>query len=206
MLAAPDLARIRLVTARYHELNGLGRMGMGVAFVIGAGVWSQIPGETLAAVVAMATVVGIGGLFEWVSRRHYYEPRFGRVTAASAEPYSFGRAFGLIYGAVVSIAMIAGYPNLMMLAGAATVSVRLATDWRFRPYLAVDIAAGVVAVTLYGVRPHAMPVDEYLAQAFALIGASAMLTGLCDHLLLVRTLKPTARATEHEQPAHVDAL
>jgi hypothetical protein len=188
------LERIRLLSRRFHELQGLrvALAGAMLALVVGGYVLTTPKPSDNGAIAAMLAsfVLIVPGVW---SLNRYYATRFGRqVPSPSRNP----RALVLIwsgYLVVVSTlnAMFGGIP-----AGAPTVAtVALASiwlairDWPWRAYYLgapMAVAIGFAAsAPITGILAPGMTV----ATLFLLLGASMVPIGLLDHLLLVKLVK-----------------
>jgi hypothetical protein len=192
----PQLARIRLVTRRYAELQGLGRCLLGAGSVAGAGVSGVVPGDY------DIFVIGLVWLSVVVSGRpivlKYYADRFGRVAQPSESQQPKFWLLFLLFGVPTMIAQAVGpgYPNAMFLSIAIFLAWQLVRDWPVRKHLIIDVGAASLASALF--VGETMPgTGEYWAMAFTITGAAAMITGALDHRLLVRTLPGVHDRQEH---------
>ena len=199
-----DLARIRLVTARYGELRGLINATMAVGLLLGmwsAAAWFGLPGGIWGIVP--------GALLAWLAMyalEHRYDEVFGRVRQCAPESW-YRRLLPFSIAASVVIDghfRGSGYPSTLfslLAAGHAWVAVR---DWPTRGYYAIAAGLTGTAAALYsGVADSSASHDVGLFTALTLLGVGTIITGLLDHRLLVTTLKP--RAERGAQEEHVQS-
>jgi hypothetical protein len=187
------LDRIRLLSARFHELQGLRLAFAGVCLTVGMGGYltaTPNPTDSGALIAVAASFLPVIAAMPWLNR--YYATTFGRQTRRRTR---YAALFLILYFVIagslhVSILSIpAGAPTL---ATVVLVSLFVAIrDWPWRAYYVGAAAAVVIgfAVSASGV-----------ATVFLLLGASFIPIGLFDHLLLVKLMKEArpagARATE----------
>jgi len=200
------LARIRLVTRRYDDMQGLVRGSMGVGFIVGAGVFVLVPGD-LAIYVSVLVFLSLALPGARLAEK-YYADRFGRVAQPAESrrprPTVIGLIFGLILGLTTIAAKIAGpgYPINIFLMCASFLGWQLVRDWPLRKYLIIDVCAASMASALFvGQTPPGT--DEYFVMCFAITGAAAMITGWLDHRFLVRTLPGVQ---DRQEPQYADTL
>lgn len=186
---AQDLDRIRLVTERYAELQGLRHVLIGCVFSVLFGglllVRGQRPGDlTLMLSLVLAFALIVPGML-WLDR--YYERSFGRLS-----PRAGTHARTLVPATLVALL------GLHSLVGAPRFSVyflgwaafALWITWRdspFRTYWLLHVAAGLLGTV---VQWRSGGTDEGYALGIAAIGAASVLTGFRDHQLLAATLRP----------------
>lgn len=203
MTETERLERIRLVTRRYDELQGLTRCSFGLGCIVAAAVSVATPAGSLNFVVA--ALAGLSVLVPSARiARQYYSERFGRVAHETDESKWRGWVIGGAAGmsAIVEQNIGPRYPQPFFVAIALFLAWSLVRDWPWRKYLIVDVCAAVFASALYvGVAPAEK--EPYWWMCVALMGSAALITGMCDHRLLVRTL--TATRSPQEQP-HADAV
>ena len=185
------LARIRLLTARFYELQGLR-----VAFA-GAIMASVMAGYLIAAtptssgaLIAMLTSFGLMIPGEWWLHR-YYARTFGRQVSKPRNRVPV-IAFVLIYFAV-GVYLDRRFPEIP--AGAPTAAtVMLASvwvairDWRWRAHY---LCAPVAVITTFGANVFGAEVVDpgmTLATTLLAMGLSFVPIGLLDHRLLVKLL------------------
>ncbi len=191
-------ARIRLVTRRYHELQGLGRCCWGLGLVAGSLVAAHVLKSDWGLLWVLLVFAGVAVPGTVVSER-LYKQRFGRVAALDQDG---PRRMGLLMGAAFGCAFIVerhfagpGYPHPFFMVLAAISAWPLVRDWPLRKYLVVEVAATVLISALYvTVKPVALPDNDtflresFIWQGFGLLGLALMVTGMLDHRLLVSTL------------------
>ena len=184
----PDVERIRYVTGHFRALQGFRTVPLGLfVFFLTQG------GQAWPAVAQLGSVAVLAGL--WALIDAYYRHAFGRVERLPTA----GREvlFWVIGGLAFVGAVVAEQawqppvsPTLLVL------GVLLAYPWlldRVRPYHA--LFGGLVA--LFGLLPllpgvtREAPWWAFDGPAMGLLfGGGIILTGVLDHLLLVRTLPP----------------
>jgi hypothetical protein len=208
-LPNPDIERIRFVTERFTELEGLIPATFGASLIIGAllahGV-GHVPGREPGRLVLMMTysMVGFGTPLHGLYRR-----TFGDVVATIRRtPFS----------AVISVLVMLGvmadlnFPHSTTPRPSfAAVALTLSSIWivlrdgRWRVHYLVAVAAGVAAVAVTGAVPSpdrwhfdAAGSEAHLL-AYSLIGLGILVAGLFDHHLLASTLRP-ARLERDREP------
>jgi hypothetical protein len=187
----PRLERVRLLSARFHELQGLrvALAGACMALVVGGYLIATPRPTDNGSMVAMLASFGpvIPGIW-WLNR--YYATNFGRQVWKSPR---YVKLFTLIYFIVASIlnyaipSIPAGTPTVAIVALASLwVTIR---DWPWRAYYlgATAAVAGGFIASASGVgllRP-----GMTLATLFILLGTSMVVIGVLDHLLLVKLVR-----------------
>ena len=204
------IARIRFVTRRHRELQGLRLVA--VSLCVLAAFWSRPymealreagPGPAFAglllSLLPFFLAAGLHAYFDG-----YYLRRFGAV----ANGWSWDDVWrvGLMIGAfVLDLASLDdGLPIAMLLAGSVIGLHAAVRDWPWRWHqllLPVAGALGTMAVASGAVRVDG--VDAYCRGPLTLVQAAAAVAALFDHRLLARTLPPhpdVTAATEHADP------
>ena len=198
------LERIRLLSRRFRELQGLRIAFVGAALVLVLGgylITTSKPTDT-GAMIAVAISFVLIVPAQW-RLNHYYAAKFGRQV--SSRPPNYWRFFfiGFAYSVVTSTLnakipeIPAGAPSLAFVAMA---SIWLAIrDWPWRAYYllaTVAVATGFIAsAPVTGVLEPGMT----LAAIFLLLGASMVPIGVLDHLLLVRLMKEVRESQAEAQ-------
>ena len=192
------LHRIRLLSARFNELQGLriALFGASVAFSVGAYlVVAPRPTDT-GAMVALLMAVGpaIPGV-RWLDR--YYATTFGRQVAN--HPPILRRIGMFLAFFVTSMWLNARFPGIP--AGAPTVaivallSVWVAIrDWPWRTYYLIAPTAVGIAFSASASAGGAFDPGVTLAMIFLALGASMVAIGLLDHWVLMRLVKDARQA------------
>jgi hypothetical protein len=204
----PDIALVHLVVSHYRELQGLRTMAdAGGMVVIGAGLCLlrfNVTGLLFA--VDLAVLCAYGWLW-WKWTQHsitaYYANRFGRVAAKTWGPsvpittviaIEFGQSFinwhvGTTASVLLFVVMLAGRP--------AWTVVR---DWPHRLHWLLPTVAGIVAALSFADVVSREQAGLWWGQFDVVLGATLLVAGWFDHLLLCKTLKPsdaTAEATDN---------
>lgn len=186
------LERIRLLSARFNELQGLRVALAGACMAVGIGVYlfstpSPTGNGTMVA-LAVSFVPVLAGM-RWLDR--YYATTFGR------QIWTRSRHLALFVLGYLGIALIlntwtpeiaAGGPTLGIVALASLwIAIR---DWPWRAYyLGVTLAiAATFAATTSGAGLIPDP-GLTLGALFLAVGVSMVVVGMLDHLLLVKLLK-----------------
>lgn len=187
------LERIRLLSARFHELQGLRAALAGAAIAVTTGAYLLVTpaptnnGAMVALVIAFLPVLpGV----RWLNR--YYADTFGRQVF-DPKPYVRPSLFLLWYAAIGTLlnasipAIPAGTPTA---ATVAIVSVWVALrDWPWRAYYLLAPAAVALAFTATASGGGFLAPGQTLVVSFLAIGLSMVAIGLLDHWLLVRLMK-----------------
>lgn len=200
-----DLDRIRFVTRYFHDLQGLTRVGFGLALLSGA-TGLAIPGPLGLAPIVVGGAAGI-----WLSRRSksYYASRFGQVERRAVNPLSPRGQRVLILVYLVSLAWFFAMASFHPLAPSPATTARffcfgcgalsIGVWWRRGSWLwqAHYLAFGVLCLGLGLAAPFDAISPLLLAlsrqgEAYLLYGAYLLVTGLFDHLILVRTMPQLA--------------
>ena len=202
MMHEDRLARIRLVSARYRDLQGLRYVCVGMALALTFGGTLALPfvppGPLWLTQAAMFLALVVPGHF-WLDR--YYAATFGRQVPARdhhgvrAGLLVFAAMFvidaALRTGPLAASALIAGVYSLW-------IAVR---DWPFRPH---HVSAAVVAAV--GVALHLSPFgaaspSQATAATMGLLGVTWILIGFLDHRLLVSLMQARQDEAEAIEPA-----
>jgi hypothetical protein len=185
------LDRIRLLSARFHELQGLrvALAGACMALVVGGYLvaWPQ-PTNNGAMVAMLVSFVPVVAIMPLVNR--YYATTFGR------QVWTPSRNLPLFMGIYLVIAwsMNAWIPEIPA-GGPTTATVALLSGWvaiRDWPWRASYLlATAAVALGLAASAPVGglLAPNMTLGVMFLLIGASMVPIGVLDHLLLVKLMK-----------------
>lgn len=197
------LERIRLLSSRFHELQGLRVALAGIAIIIAVGgylIAAPVPTNNGAMIALAASFVLMGPSMWWLNR--YYAATFGRQVW---KPGRFTWLFLPAYFVVASL-LNASIPSIP--AGAPTaatvvvVSVWVAIrDWPWRAYYLAAPLAVAMAFTFTASGGGVMNPHLTLAVIFLTIGASFVPIGMLDHMLLVKLMKE-ARAPESATAAN----
>jgi hypothetical protein len=198
-MSTKNPALIRLVAARYRELQGLRTVGdAGFLLLNAAGFWFIMwtERESFALVFGAALSVYLWWYF-WRLRTQldqYYAARFGRV---GPQFYYWPVFLWMMQGPMAAPilsdmgapATIAKALVLMLIAARpAWIAIR---DFPFRAHwLVVAIVGILLAAQLPATRPA---IFVWQMRVFFEVGLAWAFAGLCDHLILVRTLVGSPR-------------
>ena len=213
----PDerLERIMFVTRRFGELRGLVSACAGAFLVLGVVVWSLLPADGRNVFQNVAFFAGMGTMWAMGAIEAYYDRWYGQAPLLPSSPGPDPRPVkpdtigALIVQSALMIDMVRGfiYPGGGSVAAAAIVGYSLwvmARDWRYRPYYVLGLAAGAAGLVITWAVPLGLRVDGYRNAAvavpfvlnYALIGIALVVTGLLDHRLLARAMRPAAGISE----------
>jgi hypothetical protein len=200
------LARIRFVTERYPELQGLRDVCLGAGCAVFA--WFARGQSENGVFVTLLLTAGVACWGAVLSDR-YYKQRFGRVLIHDrGRAVKVGASIGIAFAVCFQMdRALAGkdLPTLFFAVIAVGNALMLARDWRFRWYLGLQVLAAGMASAL-GVQmpiPAWPPTDAYQWKAVMSLGVVAMIVGLLDHRMLVTTLRGVRDASEL-QHGHAD--
>jgi hypothetical protein len=188
------LDRIRLLSRRFHELQGLrvAFAGAMLALVIG-GYFALAPEPSNNGAIAALGVWFVLTVPGVLSLNRYYATRFGRQVVSP--PRNSWRLVLLwfICGFVAPFlnasfpAIPAGGPTLGVVAVASVwLSIR---DWPWRAYYLLATAAVSIGFIASAPISGVLAPNLTLVVMFLLVGASMVAIGLLDHLLLVKLMR-----------------
>jgi len=188
------LERIRLLSQRFHELQGLRVALAGATLALVEGCYLTLAPEPSnnGAIVAMmlSFVLIVPGVF---SLNRYYATRFGRQVVSP--PRHPGRlVFIWASYMVVAWTLNARFPEIPAggptLGTVAVASIWLAIrDWPWRAYYLLATAAVSIGFIASAPISGALAPNMTVGVLFLLLGASMVPIGLLDHLLLVKLMK-----------------
>jgi|SRR5687768_2902656 len=186
------LNRIRFMSRRFHELQGLRVAFTGLCITVGLGSYLALTAPTtdngalIALLLSFAPVVP--GMW-WLNR--YYTSTFGRQVAAP-KPRWRHLAMIPVFGFMAFLnaqfpSIPAGAPTLMVVAVAsAWVAIR---DWPWRAYYFGATAAVALTFAASASWTGVLDPGTTLGAMFLAVGISMVPIGLLDHFLLVRLVK-----------------
>ena len=197
------LERIRLLSSRFHELQGLRVALAGTAIIIAVGgylIAAPVPTNNGAMIALAASFVLMGPGVWWVSR--YYAATFGRQVW---KPGRFTWLFLPAYFVVASL-LNAWIPSIPAGGPTAATVVILSVwvairDWPWRAYYLAAPVAVAMAFTFTASGGGAINPDLTLSVMFLTLGASLVPIGVLDHMLLVKMMKE-ARVPESATAAN----
>jgi hypothetical protein len=185
------LEHIRLLSSRFHELQGLRVALAGIAIIIAVGGYlmvAPVPTNNGAMVALAASfVLMVPGMW-WLNR--YYAATFGRQVW---KPGRFTWVFVPAYFVVASVLHVS-IPSIP--AGAPTVGIVVVAsvwvvirDWPWRAYYLAAPLAVAMAFTFTASGGGGIDPQLTLPVLFLTIGASFVPIGMLDHMLLVKLMK-----------------
>jgi hypothetical protein len=185
------LERIRLLSARFHELQGLRVVLTGVCITLGvSGYLIATPNPTNDGALVTLLVSFVPVMAGMPRLNRYYAETFGR------QVWRRSRKWPLILGLymVVGWSLNAGIPAIP--AGGPTIwTVGLASlwvairDWPWRAYYLGAAAAVAIGFAASAPVGGLLAPNMTLSVMFLLLGASMVPIGLLDHHLLVTLMK-----------------
>jgi hypothetical protein len=204
MTAQPHLTRIRLLSSRFYELQGLrvALTGACISLVVGgyivAAPHPTNNGAMLALLISFAPV--IPGVW-WLNR--YYAATFGRQVWRPPRHAPLVMLGFYVVAASVNTwipEIPAGAPTMAVVAVASMwVAIR---DWPHRAYYLGATAAVVTGFAATASGAGLLAPNLTLGTMFLLIGASLVPIGLLDHLLLIKLMRE-ARESQHAERAGI---
>jgi hypothetical protein len=183
-----DRKHLESAAASNHYLRGLLAIPLGVVG-IAAGLGNMEWGPFHHLWVVPVVILLAGGAYALLAR--YYNDSYGRVTPQVSQRRAVG-------GSLLSVVVMGGGPVLVQVLGLPVNGIAVSF---------AAIALGYYAVSV-GLRPHQVAIwgavlvaglvpawpDAKTSDAanfgMLMVGAAAVVTGICDHLLLVRTFGP----------------
>jgi hypothetical protein len=198
-----QLDRVRLVSARFHELQGL-RVALAGAAIAGgvAGYAFATSAPTHNGVIAalVLSFIPVAPGVWWLNR--YYAARFGRQVS-NPKPFVRPALFVIGYttiGWVLNATVDADAVGAPTLAIVALISAWVGfRDWPWRAYhLLVPVALAITTVMASG--GGAIDPGRMLVALFIALGLSMVAIGLLDHLLLVKLTKESRAIAGARQP------
>ena len=185
------LNHIRLLSARFHELQGLRVAFTGVCILLVVGAYAVAaphPTNDGAIVAVLAAFVPVMAGMPRLNR--YYATTYGR------QVWKPSRTSWLILGVYTIVgwslnaaipAIPAGGPTIWIV-GLASLWVAI-RDWPWRAYYLAATVAVVTGFLASAPIGGLLPPNMTLSVMFILLGSSMIPIGLLDHLLLVKLIK-----------------
>jgi hypothetical protein len=191
------IQRLRYVTARYEQLQGLRLVPLGIPFLLSSawreGLLPWVPGTAGAGARVWLVAMFLPAIGLSMAAKVYYRHRFGDVQAATPVRAPIAApAFTAILLAAVSLQSVLqspiSIPSVILALGVACLGI---DGGIMRPhYVAVAATLGVFALSgAIGVPFH---IRDVLWDR--VIGMSLLVIGIGDHLLLRGTLVPVTDA------------
>lgn len=198
------LARIRLLSSRFNQLQGLRVASAGalLATVMALYVVVRPTPYNEGALVALLVWLPLVAQSEWWLRA-YYARAFGRQVARPKNPVRVAIVFWMLCAVGVYLnwrfpAIPSGAPTAYTVA---LVSVWIAVrDWPWRAYYLGATAAVAIALGLSAAVGGVLDPSLTIAAMFFAVGTSMVPIGLLDHWLLVRLVKEAREATAPSDP------
>ena len=187
------LARIRLVTERYNELQGLRRAIAGAMLAAtGGGLLIAHAGRRS---VLTALVLTFAAMIpsQWLLSR-YYAARFGRIVVPPPRKQGIW-----LLAAMAIVLAITGYafdsgqfagPFMIGVGAALWIAIR---DWPLRGYHLLGAVVTGVAAVLQLLAPDSDAMPRAQATSFLLVGLAYIPIGLLDHRLLASVMRTQQR-------------
>jgi len=206
-LSPQDLDRIRFVTRHFHDLQGLrSKVPMGLlCLVLGllslANEHVYVPSPGLA-LLALALLVAGAGASWWMARwaRSYYTSRFGEVERREVNPLGPWGRRGAVVLALTLVLFLFTLPSPEALtraycliggAWACGLWVRRGSRLCQAHYLGFGVLALGLAAPVRALDSLVLLLSKNVG-LFLAVGCFLVVTGLLDHLVLVRTLRQLA--------------
>ena len=199
------LARIRLLSSRFNQLQGLrvALAGALLAIVMAIYVVVRPTPYNEGALVALLVWFPLAAQGEWWMRG-YYARTFGRQVS---RPPKNPRRMALVFLVLFAIAWYLNWRFPAIPSGAPTaywvalLSVWVAVrDWPWRAYYLGATAAVAIALGLSAAVGGVLDPSLTIATMFFAVGTSMVPIGLLDHWLLVRLVKEAREATAPSDP------
>ena len=215
---AADLARIRFVTSRFTELQGLRQLVILPCCLIA--FWSRPLIESLHDTsVTFAVASFVSSVLPWLLvllarpvLNRYYRARFGSVASGgslwSADMIGWTVLLFAGFG-IDSSSLGAGRPSAVLVAGVLVALHVVWRDWPWRTYhLAGAIGCGVGAwLTAASPAFRVDNLDEILRIPFTILLSAHAVAAWFDHRLLLQTLAPHVEASAEALSAdHADTV
>jgi hypothetical protein len=192
-----DLNRVRLVTSHFHVMQGLRMVPIGVFLIAQSAGWLGRQGDCTLTLPSL-----IGAIVLYVFIGVYYRRSFGQVERppqARQREWLYGLASLLVFYALVWVDSVLNLPVSLvgLLLAGGLLGAYLRTGLGFRKHYAVSAAllALVSLLPALGLLPRFSLFGPDSTPLTITLGAIVVLSGVFDHLLLVRTLKPLPEET-----------
>lgn len=204
-MADIDLARVRLVSRHFHDLQGLRIALLGAALGILAQVWLLTRSETWTVFAGLCVFLAI--IYPTVMLNRYYATRVGRVVPEGREQFWRGciGSVAIVLFRVESHAAPA-YPSFpWLLLGA--YPLWLAIDgWPYRWYQLLTFLAAVFVAFGHVGLTRSSPELAWMAPRMWAVSLALIATGLFDHFLLLRIIESKHDAVSEAAAEHADTV
>jgi len=214
---AADLARIRFVTSRFFELQGLRQLVVVPCCLMA--FWSRPFIDSLHDRPAAFAVAGfVFSVLPWLLvlaarpvLNRYYGARFGSVaTGPLWSPDMIGWTVLLVGGFAIDMSTFgAAKPSALLVAGSLIAVHVVWRDWPWRVYHlgAAIICAAAAGLTAASPAFRVDNLDAMLRIPFSIFMCAHGVSAWLDHRLLLRTLPPHPEASaEVLSPNHADPV
>jgi hypothetical protein len=201
-----DPRLIRLVTARYRQMQGLATMADAYFPLVGGTALLLLSEEWHAAVLGLVLLALMVARFTWIRRRidAYYAQRYGRVVQPTLPP-----------GVAINLCMVISYAKIMRDVFHAPVVIQITVmtiglcayplwvavrDFPYRAYWLLVAGAGAASAVQLPFYQSRDLIYVWTRNTYLAIGSAVLAVGALDHRLLTRA--PHAqRETLSEVPA-----
>lgn len=195
-MATQDPELVRLVAARYPQMQGLRRIADAAWPLLIAAAFSAISEYWHAIPFGAAMVLLMWSRWTWLRRRldRHYAERFGRTGASSVlPPEDLGLNFSIAIGANGMLRDMFHAPDALRVAIIMSalcayplwIAVR---DFSYRSYWLLLVIAGIGVCVQIPWVPRGDAADIWVRDANLAVGLGLLAVGALDHLLLVRVL------------------
>jgi hypothetical protein len=195
------LARIRLISRRFNQLQGLRLVVFGLAFGLpfGAHLALGTPSEdSLYIAFGVAFVLMVLGMI-WADR--FYSQAFGRVHQTRPDGTRLGFAFGIGFAVLMLLERYFIGEKTMVSVFVVNVAVFASSavrEWPWMRHHLFGAATGVLAIVLQLTTDNAANLPDAIAAGFVLQGAVCIPLGFMDHQLLSASMRAAHEAPDEE--------
>ena len=215
---ATDLARIRFVTSRYRDLQGL--RGLAILVACLSAFWARPYLKLLRDSGFVDAAIGFflsfaPWIFVLATRPfldHYYRERFGTVAAGLRQGSldKIGWAALIVAGVWIDMSTLgAAKPSAILVAGTLIAVHIVWRDWPWRPaYVGTALVCGIAAwLTAVSAAFRSDDLQDLLRVPLTIMIAAHAAAGVFDHRLLLRALPRNSDAHADEPVAeHADSV
>jgi len=192
-----SLDRVRLVSQRFTELQGLAVAAAGLLFVLVFGAYLVAkpgPGRSIWIALAIAFLLTLPTTH---LIRRYYAATLGRVSPrAYRVPLVLLGVIAVAIGVTDQVLGVPAPANALPIAAAGALWIAI-RDRPFRLYHLGGCVGALGAFALQIAPNTGLASDVALAAGFGLVGLAYVPIGLLDHRLLVSSIRTHAEAVQH---------